>query len=198
MTIRSMHAIGSNATATAKLKTRALAGTFFTSLAWRVASQYAPGILWDWHIFLWFFQWSGYSNAAIDIDNWGWVIEWTPAFIGTGLLVGLNPAISFFGGSVLSWGMYFRFHEEMIVKWVILILWYLYFRYYWSCTCSRWNLPWCPNRRVQGRPKVVKSHELLLVQTRRPKEPPFTEILASLARCATHDCHVLYRARGTV
>ncbi|KAF8470055.1 OPT oligopeptide transporter protein-domain-containing protein [Kalaharituber pfeilii] len=105
MTIRSMHAIGSNAATAAKQKTRALALTFTGSLIWRVVSQYAPGILWDWHIFLWFYQWSGYSNHAIHIDNWGWIIEWTPAFIGTGLLVGLNPAISFFCGSVLAWGI---------------------------------------------------------------------------------------------
>ncbi|KAF8424292.1 OPT oligopeptide transporter protein-domain-containing protein [Tirmania nivea] len=105
MTIRSMHAIGSNAGAAAKQRTRALAITFSGSLIWRVVSQYAPGILWDWHIFLWFYQWSGYTNGAIHVDNWGWFIEWTPAFIGTGLLVGLNPAISFFGGSVLAWGI---------------------------------------------------------------------------------------------
>lgn len=104
MTIRSMHALGTHATQAAKQKSRALAIAFASSLLWRIVSQYAPGIMWDWHIFLWFFQWSGYTNHAIHIENWGWMIQWTPAFIGTGLLVGLNPAFSFFGGSILAWG----------------------------------------------------------------------------------------------
>ena len=33
------------------------------------------------------------------------MIEWTPAFIGSGMLVGLNPAFSFFGGTFLAWGV---------------------------------------------------------------------------------------------
>lgn len=51
------------------------------------------------------FIWGGYNNAAIDIENWGWLFEWTPAFIGSGMLVGLNPAISFFAGNILAWGL---------------------------------------------------------------------------------------------
>ncbi|KAG9807896.1 oligopeptide transporter, partial [Aureobasidium melanogenum] len=42
---------------------------------------------------------------AIAVENWGWFIEFTPAFIGSGMLVGLNVALSFFGGSVLAWGI---------------------------------------------------------------------------------------------
>jgi hypothetical protein len=52
-----------------------------------------------------FYIWSGYKNWALNIENWGWFIEWTPAFIGSGMLIGLNSAISLFAGSVLAWGL---------------------------------------------------------------------------------------------
>ncbi|TKA80251.1 hypothetical protein B0A49_01441 [Cryomyces minteri] len=104
MTIRSMHlAVGGEAIA--KMKMRALSIAFGLAFLLRVCSQYAIGILWDWHIFTWFFIWGHYNNAALAVENWGWMIEWTPAFIGVGMLVGLNTAVSFFGGSVLAWGI---------------------------------------------------------------------------------------------
>jgi len=37
------------------------------------------------------------------VESWGWLIEFTPAFIGAGILVGLNVSLSFFGGSVIAW-----------------------------------------------------------------------------------------------
>ena len=52
-----------------------------------------------------FYIWSGHTNWAINIENWGWFIEWTPAFIGSGMLIGLNSAISMFVGSFLAWGL---------------------------------------------------------------------------------------------
>lgn len=48
-----------------------------------------------------FYIWSGYTNWALNIENWGWYIEWTPAFIGSGMLIGLNSAISMFTGPLL-------------------------------------------------------------------------------------------------
>ncbi|KAI9755230.1 MAG: Cu-binding protein [Chaenotheca gracillima] len=104
MTIRSMHAAVGGA-AMAKAKTKALSISFSIALVLRVVSQYALGILWDWHIFTWFFIWGKYNNMAIAAENWGWIIEWTPAFIGSGMIVGLNPAISFLGGSIVAWGI---------------------------------------------------------------------------------------------
>ena len=65
----------------------------------------ATGILWDWHIFTWFFIWGNYNNSALAAENWGWFIEFTPAFIGSGMLVGLNTSISFLMGSVIAWGI---------------------------------------------------------------------------------------------
>jgi OPT family oligopeptide transporter len=104
LTIRSMHAAATGE-AIAKLKMKALSYSFVFALLLRVVSQYATGILFDWHIFTWFFIWGNYNNKAIVLENWGWFIEWTPAFIGSGMLVGLNVALSFFGGSVLAWGV---------------------------------------------------------------------------------------------
>lgn len=104
LTIRSMHAAATGE-AIAKMKMKALSISFSAALVLRVVSQYAIGILWDWHIFTWFFIWGKYNNAALAVENWGWYLEWTPAFIGSGMLVGLNTSISFFAGSVLAWGI---------------------------------------------------------------------------------------------
>lgn len=38
-------------------------------------------------------------------ENWGWWIEWTPAFIGSGILVGLNTAWSLMAGSITGYGI---------------------------------------------------------------------------------------------
>ena len=99
-----MHAAATGE-AIAKMKMKALSISFSIAFILRVVSQYALGILWDWHIFTWFFIWGNYNNAALNVENWGWYIEWTPAFIGSGMLVGLNASISFFAGSVLAWGI---------------------------------------------------------------------------------------------
>lgn len=104
ITIRSMHTAATGA-AVAKLKMTGLSIAFVVALVQRVASQYCPGILWDWHIFTWFFIWGHQNNMAIHFENWGWLIEWTPASIEVGMLVGLNTALSFFGGSVLAWAI---------------------------------------------------------------------------------------------
>jgi uncharacterized oligopeptide transporter (OPT) family protein len=105
MTIRSMH-LAATGEALAKAKLYALSIAFSGALIFRVVSQYALGIIWDWHIFTWIYIWSGYSNkTALDIECWGWYLELTPAFVGSGMLVGINPALSFFGGSVLSWAI---------------------------------------------------------------------------------------------
>ncbi|KAF4547607.1 OPT oligopeptide transporter-like protein 2 [Elsinoe fawcettii] len=104
MTIRSMHAAGSGGME-AMLKLKALGYAFMAAIIQRVASYYAIGILYDWHVFTWIFVWSGHSNGAIFVENWGWLIEWTPAFLGSGMLVGLNSACSMMAGSVVAWGV---------------------------------------------------------------------------------------------
>jgi uncharacterized oligopeptide transporter (OPT) family protein len=44
-------------------------------------------------------------TSIIALDNYGWWIEFTPAFFGAGMLSGINASWSFFGGSILAWGI---------------------------------------------------------------------------------------------
>lgn len=104
LTIRSMHA-GAAGGVEAMKKLKGLGIAFGGALVHRVASYYAVGILYDWHVFTWIHIWSGYTSWAMNIESWGWYFEWTPAFIGSGILIGLNPAISMFAGAVLAWGL---------------------------------------------------------------------------------------------
>lgn len=104
LTIRSMHA-GAAGSIDAIKKLKCLGVCFIGALIHRVTSYYAIGILYDWHVFTWIHIWSGYTSWALNIESWGWYFEWTPAFIGSGILIGLNPAISMFAGSVMAWGI---------------------------------------------------------------------------------------------
>jgi uncharacterized oligopeptide transporter (OPT) family protein len=61
MTIRSMHAVGTGS-AEAMKKLKALLFTFTAAIIQRVVSYYAIGILYDWHIFTWFFIWVSKST----------------------------------------------------------------------------------------------------------------------------------------
>lgn len=104
LTIQSMHAAATEAV-DAINRIKVLAYTFAGAFVQRVVSYYALGILYDWHVFTWIYIWGNYSNAAIQAESWGWMIEWTPAFIGSGMLVGLNTAISLFSGTLFAWGI---------------------------------------------------------------------------------------------
>ncbi|KXX76808.1 Metal-nicotianamine transporter YSL2 [Madurella mycetomatis] len=104
LTIRSMHA-GAAGSIDAVKKLKCLMISFVGAFIHRVVSYYALGILYDWHFFTWIHIWSGYTSWALNIESWGWYFEWTPAFIGSGILIGLNPAISMFAGSVMAWAI---------------------------------------------------------------------------------------------
>ncbi|RVD80561.1 uncharacterized protein DFL_008456 [Arthrobotrys flagrans] len=102
LTIRSMH-LSTGGLESAKKRIKGLSIAFIFAFIQRVVSQYAIGILWDWHVFWWIYTWGG--KGAIALVNWGWYLEWTPAFIGSGMLVGLNAAYSFLAGSIIAWGI---------------------------------------------------------------------------------------------
>ncbi|KAJ2982152.1 hypothetical protein NUW58_g6502 [Xylaria curta] len=104
LTIRSMHA-GAAGAREAISKLKALALAFTVALVQRVTSYYAVGILYDWHPFTWIHIWSKGTSWALNIESWGWYWEWTPAFIGSGILIGMNTAISLFAGAVLAWAI---------------------------------------------------------------------------------------------
>ncbi|KAJ2903851.1 putative oligopeptide transporter protein [Zalerion maritima] len=116
VTIRSMHAVGTGADEAIR-KIKALGYSFLGAFIQRIASYYAVGILYDWHIFTWFYIWGGYNNWALNIENWGWMYELTPAFIGSGMLVGLNTGISMFMGSFIAWG----FVGPLLIKYGVCI-----------------------------------------------------------------------------
>ncbi|KXJ92090.1 OPT oligopeptide transporter [Microdochium bolleyi] len=102
-TIRALHAVGGQGAADARKKSICLAAAFGGAMALRIVSVYAPGILWDHHVFWWLYTWGW--KEIIAAENWGWVFEYTPAFLGAGILSGLNASLSFFGGSVLAWAI---------------------------------------------------------------------------------------------
>lgn len=101
-TIHSLH-IGASAEAVARRKTRALIIAFSLAITFKCISEYAPGILWDWH-WGWTLYRLGWKNM-IYAENFYWIWEWTPAFIGAGFLTGMNASWSFFGGAILSYGI---------------------------------------------------------------------------------------------
>lgn len=105
ITIRNMHQAADDGSSVPRRKMRVLSLAFAFAVVLRVLSQYAVGILWDWHPFTWYLFLVPSSGTAMGLENWGWFVEWSPAFIGTGMLVGLNVAISFSIGSLLAWGI---------------------------------------------------------------------------------------------
>ncbi|KAI0066782.1 oligopeptide transporter, partial [Artomyces pyxidatus] len=101
-TIRALHNGRAGAIA-ARKKSLGLIITMVSAFLFKVVSLYAPGIIWDWHI-----GWTLYRigfTSIIALDNYGWWIEFTPAFFGAGQLSGMNASWSFFGGAVLAWGI---------------------------------------------------------------------------------------------
>ncbi|KAG5643400.1 hypothetical protein DXG03_000978 [Asterophora parasitica] len=89
-TIRSLHS-GKTGALAAKKKSLALFWSFCATFVYKVATGYAPGIIYDWHI-----GWTLYRlgfTSIISLENYGWFIEFTPAFFGA------------VGGSVLAWGI---------------------------------------------------------------------------------------------
>ncbi|KAJ3111755.1 hypothetical protein HDU96_005381 [Phlyctochytrium bullatum] len=102
-TIRSLH----DSTAgemTGRSKARVLLMAFLISLALKCVTWWVPVIL-EWHV-LYFIGNATRSPALVAADLvWKWRIELAGAFIGAGMLIGVGTAGSFFGGSVLAWGI---------------------------------------------------------------------------------------------
>lgn len=101
-TIRSLHS-GPAGEIIAKAKAKCLAITLGACFAFKVLNGYIPGIFLDWHI-----GWTLYRigwTEAIKLENYGWILEFTPAFFGAGMLSGLNASWSFLGGSILAWAI---------------------------------------------------------------------------------------------
>ncbi|UPX18778.1 uncharacterized protein EKO05_0009069 [Ascochyta rabiei] len=124
VTIRNMHAAASGTKIAGRRMKYALI-SFLVAMTHSVVSQYAKGILLvtarprlyyrsaleitddeqDWHIFGWLRSLNMVSTFAIAAESWGWVLELSPAMVGTGMIVSPNVVCSFFAGSVLVWGV---------------------------------------------------------------------------------------------
>jgi uncharacterized oligopeptide transporter (OPT) family protein len=106
LTVRSMHARGVAGGKEATEKIKALGLASIISFVQRVVSYFAVGILYDWHILTWIYVASSYRAAwALAVESFGWYFEWSLAFVGSGMLIGLNVALSLFGGAALAWGV---------------------------------------------------------------------------------------------
>jgi uncharacterized oligopeptide transporter (OPT) family protein len=91
-TIRALHN-GTHGAVTAAKKTKGLAYSLISAFLFKVVGIYAPGITFDWHI-----GWTLYRlgfTSIIALENYGWILEFTPAFFGAGMLSGLNASCSF-------------------------------------------------------------------------------------------------------
>ncbi|CCF38542.1 hypothetical protein CH063_09600 [Colletotrichum higginsianum] len=104
MSIHSMHSAADGEEA-ARPKLKATIYAFGAAMVLRVISQYAPGLLWEWHVFTWLANANIFRSLAIAAESWGWLIELSPAMMGSGMLVDFKVACSFFAGSVLAWGL---------------------------------------------------------------------------------------------
>ncbi|KAI0123400.1 OPT oligopeptide transporter protein-domain-containing protein [Xylariales sp. AK1849] len=104
ITIRNMHSAADGEDSSGR-KLKAMLYAFGGAMALRIVSQYALGLLWDWHIFTWSAGANIAPSLSIAAESWGWFIEWSPAMMGSGMLVDFGVASSFFAGSVLAWGI---------------------------------------------------------------------------------------------
>ena len=102
-TIRALHS-GTNGAVNAAKKTKGLAYSLVASFLFKIVGIYAPGVTFSWHI-----GWTVYRlgfTSIIGLENYGWILEFTPAFFGAGMLTGLNASWSFrqllFSCSLLS------------------------------------------------------------------------------------------------
>ena len=91
-TIRALHN-GTHGAITAAKKTKGLVYSLVGAFLFKVVGIYAPAITFDWHI-----GWTLYRlgfTSIIELENYGWILEFTPAFFGAGMLSGLNASWSF-------------------------------------------------------------------------------------------------------
>ncbi|KAI8823098.1 OPT oligopeptide transporter protein-domain-containing protein [Fimicolochytrium jonesii] len=101
-TIASLHTV--TGAAVGKKKAYIMFLSIIGTILWNViGSVFIPG-LYKMRIFAWLSR-TGCGSTCWEAHLWGWAIEWTPAFIGAGMLTGLHSSVSFFLGSVTAWGI---------------------------------------------------------------------------------------------
>lgn len=78
---------------------------FCAAFVQQILAVYIPGLILNWHIFTWLFIWGKYKNHAIDVENWGWVLQLSPQSFGIGMLLDIHIATSVFIGSLLTYAI---------------------------------------------------------------------------------------------
>ncbi|KAK6840478.1 metal-nicotianamine transporter YSL5 [Apiospora arundinis] len=105
ITLKSLHE-GSRSGGEATGRLGVLGLSFVGAFTHRVLSNYANCVLYDWHLFTWVHVFGGYrEHWAMALESWGWYVEWTPAFIGSGMLMRPNTTYSLILGALLAWGL---------------------------------------------------------------------------------------------
>jgi uncharacterized oligopeptide transporter (OPT) family protein len=98
--IRTLHSSPENA----RPQIICLSVCFAASFVWKFISDYAPGILSQWNFFYWISLFAGPKILAA--HNWTFgQTENSAAMLGIGIIVGLNGALSMYGGAILAWGV---------------------------------------------------------------------------------------------
>ncbi|KAG5976498.1 hypothetical protein E4U55_007301 [Claviceps digitariae] len=91
LTIRSLHSAASRAS-TAVRQMRVTFWAFALAGGLRVLSPLATGVFWEWHVFTWLRAANVFTSFSMAAESWGWFVEWTPAMVGSGMLVDVNVA----------------------------------------------------------------------------------------------------------
>ncbi|KAI2602231.1 oligopeptide transporter [Hypoxylon sp. NC1633] len=120
-TIRSLHSVSKSDRSTQR-SFSSLFYAFGAATLLVVVSQYALGIFMDWHVFTWFKNLGLVEDFAVSAESWGWIIQWSPAMVGTGMLVPPNVAYSgIIGPYLVSSGMAFGKPASVAKGWEALM-----------------------------------------------------------------------------
>ncbi|KAI9292287.1 OPT oligopeptide transporter [Neoconidiobolus thromboides FSU 785] len=101
--IKTLHS-SANAEKSAFQQGRWIFGGFAAMFLWKILSYFVP-FIWDFHILYWIGTAANYPALITADTQWKWRFQTTGAFVGSGMLVGLNTGISFLAGSIFSFGI---------------------------------------------------------------------------------------------
>ncbi|KAJ3299850.1 hypothetical protein HK104_006587 [Borealophlyctis nickersoniae] len=102
-TIKSLHDSAEGELNGAK-KARVLLVSFAIAFVLKCITWWIPVVL-EWHILYYFGRAVNSAPLMVADVAWKWRIELAGAFLGAGMLIGINTASSFFSGSLTAWAI---------------------------------------------------------------------------------------------
>ncbi|KAI8817268.1 OPT oligopeptide transporter protein-domain-containing protein [Fimicolochytrium jonesii] len=99
-TIASLHSV--HGAAVGRKKALIMFGSMGGAFLWKIIGSWMPGI-YSWYVMYWFS--TAGCEACFTANLWTWRIEWTPAFLGAGMLSGVHASVSFWIGTLTAWGI---------------------------------------------------------------------------------------------